>query len=197
MAVAVGDVVRIGARLLLDNAFDIINIYHFIVNTNIAPTDSVFMDDVALAMDGLYALQNARMSDRVSYSTIDGINVSKNELLPQKAWPVLTAGLAIEEMLPEMNSGCVFHRTATPRVRASKFLPPTTEFSSTGGALEAVYKGLLANFALALEAPLLQANISISYGAFNRTLSTFTPVTVGVVPSRFRTQRRRRIGVGS
>lgn len=197
MAVVVDDIVRITAKLELDGTFDIVNVFHFTVDVNLTPDDTVFMSDVAFILDTLYALQNNRMSDRITYDVIEGVNVTQSVLLPQANWPVLVVGLAIEEMLPETVAASVFHRTATPRVRATKFMPPTTEFSSTGGALETVYAGLMQNFANALAAPLLAAQVTLSYGAFNRVLSTFTPVTLGVVPARFRTQRRRRIGVGS
>lgn len=197
MAVAIGDVVRITPRLLLDGTFDIVNVFHFVVDVNLTPDDTVFMSDVAFIMDTLYALQNARMTNRISYSSVEGFNVTQTVLLPQAPWPVLVTGLETGDMIPETVAASVFHRTAKPRVRATKYFAGVTEVSNTGGALEPVYAGLMAAIALALSAPLLAAQVTLSYGAFNRLLSTFTPVTLGVVPARFRTQKRRRLGVGS
>lgn len=197
MAVNVGDVVRITARMLLDGVDDIINVYHFVVDTNTTANDEAFMVEVAARMDALYTLINSRVSDRVTYISVEGFNVSQIVLLPPASWPVLTAGGTAGVMLPEMVTACAFHRTTTPKVRASKFLPPTTEESNDGGALGVAYKALVQLFADFLLAAIVGPNINLDYIAFNRTLETFVRVASAVVPARFRTQRRRRIGVGS
>lgn len=197
MAVAVGDVVRITARMLLDGASDVVNVFHFVVDANTTVDDTVFMAEVAGQLDVMYALINFRVSTRIAYSSVQGFNVTQNQLLPDTAWPGLTAGVDGVEMLPEMVSACTFHRTVAPRVRASKFLPPATELSNAGGALEAVYLGLVQSFGNFLLLGLTAPTIDLQYVAFNVLLSTFNRVVSTQVPARFRTQKRRRIGVGS
>lgn len=197
MAVLVGDVVRITARLLLDNIGDIINVYHFLVDTNDTANDTDFMDEAAGEMDTLYTILNSRITDRCTYITVEGFNVSQIVVLPPTSWPVLTAGTAVAEMLPEMNSACVFHRTSVPRVRASKFVPPTTEDSSSDGAIGSGYLTALQDYGDALLDGLTGTNIELAYIAYNALLDRKTRVNSRVVPQRFRTQRGRRLGVGS
>lgn len=197
MPVAVGDIVRITARMLLDGVSDVVNVFHFDVAVQLAVDDDAFMVDVAAELDLLYITINGHMSARVSYTTIDGQNITKNELLPSKPWPSLTVGGAGSDMLPEPVSACVFHRTLTPRVRAAKFLPPFTIGSNIGGALTALAVTAVTGFGAILTSGMATPLIQIDYIAFNRILGTGTPITQHIVPSRFRTQRRRRLGVGS
>lgn len=197
MAVAVGDVVRIVARLRLNGISDIVNVYHFVVAVDNLLNDGLFMSSVALIMDDIYQTINPTITNNVSYESIDGQNISKDELLPSRTWPILTVGGAAPEMLPEQLAACVFFRTITPRVRASKFLPPFTEGSNDDGAIEASAISNLEDYGDFLVAPLTVTDLELAYVSFNRVTQVATAVDSRVVPARYRTQRRRRIGVGS
>lgn len=197
MSVTVGNIVRLTARLLLQGVGDITNIYHFVTAVNTAADDGAFMTEAAAAFDALYTLINAGIHNSISYVSVDGQNITDNELLPSRSWPVLTVGGNATEMLPEMVAPCVFHRTLTPRVRAAKFLPPHGENQNVDGALAAGTVTQMQAYGDALTASLSQPNITLQYVAFNRVLVTSTPVTQAIVPVRFRTQRKRRLGVGS
>ncbi len=197
MPVAVGDIVRITAKMLLSGIGDIVNVYHFSVAVDTAPNDTQFMLDTALLIDTLYGLINIDVHLNVGYSSIEGQNISKNELLPSTAWPTLVNGAQATEQLPEQVAACVFHRTLTPRVRASKFLPPMGENVNIDGALNPASEVRIQSFGDSLTTGLAGPRVSLVYVAFNRVLSTATVVTQALVPSRFRTQRNRRLGVGS
>lgn len=197
MTVGVGDIVRITAKLQLAGIGDIVNVFHFSVAANTTPNDTQFMLDTAGAIDALYAPLTPFITTQVTYQSIEGQNISKDELLPSTAWPTQVAGTGAAEMLPEMNSVCVFHRTLKPRVRASKFLPPMTEDSNVAGVVNVLTVAVAQAFGDALVAGLTNLGVSLVYVAFNRLLSTSTVVTQALVPVRFRTQRRRRLGVGS
>lgn len=197
MPVAVGDIVRITAKLLLNNLDDIVNVYHFSVAINNTLNDTAFMTEMASALDVLYTNINVQMHPNVSYSSVEGQNITKDELLPSRPWPILTAGTNASEMLPEMCAPCVFHRTLKPRVRASKFLPPFGENTNVDGAITAGAQAAIQAFGDALTVGLTTTNLGLVYVAFNRALGTSTVVTQALVPARFRTQRRRRLGVGS
>ncbi len=197
MAVTVGNIVRLTAKLLLFGVDDIVNVFHFRVLVNTSANDTVFMAQAALALDSLYVGINAFVSDNCSYISVEGQNVTDDELLPSTSWPTLTIGGDVDSMLPEMNSICVFHRTLKPRVRASKFLPPTAENQNLEGAVSVAAVALAQTFGDTLTADLTGVDIALRYVAFNRTLGTSTDVTQAIVPARFRTQRGRRIGVGS
>lgn len=197
MAVGVGDIVRITAKLLLNGISDIVNVYHFSVAVNTAANDTQFMLETALALDTLYTIINGAITTNVGYSSVEGQNVSKDELLPSTAWPLLVAGTNANEMLPEMVSACVFHRTLKPRVRCSKFLPPFGENNSVAGAVLPLTQANLQSYGDSLTTGLTGANIALVYVAFNRLLMTSTNTSQALVPTRFRTQKRRRLGVGS
>lgn len=197
MTVGVGDIVRITAKLLLNGVSDIVNVYHFSVAVNTTLNDTAFMTEVALALDTLYAGINPVVATTVTYVSLEGQNLTKDELLPSRPWPTLVVGASATEQLPEQCSVCVFHRTLKPRVRASKFLPPFGEGTNVAGVILAATQALVQVFGDALTVGLTGTNIGLTYVAFNRLLSTATVVTQALVPTRFRTQRRRRLGVGS
>lgn len=197
MAVGVGDIIRIAARMQLGGVADIINVYHFVVAVQDLIDDSAVMDSVAGIMDDLYTIINGSVSDEVTYVSVDGINVSEEELLPSKDWPVLTAGAAISDMLPEMNSVCVFFRTIKPRVRAAKYLPPFTADALVNGAVNPAIISDMEDYGDFLVDPIAVTDLQLGYVSFNRITTIATAVDSRVVPARFRTQRRRRLGVGS
>jgi len=197
VAVGLGNIVRITARLLINNLDDVVNVFHFFVAQNTTADDADFMTETALELDTIYTLINTAMPTNITYTSVEGLNVTLGELLPSTAWPTLVAGVNGSEMLPEMVSACVFHRTLKPRVRAAKFLPPFGESGSVSGAILPGTVATIQAFGDALTDSLVGPNIQLDYGAYNRVLATFTPVTQALVPARFRTQKRRRLGVGS
>lgn len=197
MAVEVGDVLRIAARMRLAGIGDIINVYNFVVAVNGFLNDGQVMDAVANIMDDLYTTINQNVHQDVAYESIEGLNVTKSELLPDRDWPLLVAGANITDMLPEMNAACCFFRTITPKVRASKFLPPFGVNTQTDGALNAVPVTEIEAFGDFLVAPIVETSLTLGYVSRNRVTGIITSVSSRVVPARFRTQRNRRLGVGS
>ena len=108
MTVGVGDIVRITAKLLLNGVSDIVNVYHFSVAANTTLNDTAFMTEVALELDTLYAGINPVIATTVTYVSLEGQNITKDELLPSRPWPTLIAGASATEQLPEQCSVCVF-----------------------------------------------------------------------------------------
>lgn len=196
-AVNINDIVRVTARMFLDGIHEVVNVYHYrAASANLTDADA-FMVGVAAAMDALYTLINADLTTRLTYNQVDGANVTQVTLLPSKPWPVLVAGLTAGDMLPEMAAGCTFFRTVRPKTRTSKFIGGYTELSNNGGALIAgAVTNLEAYGTLAL-AGFGADGALMNYGAFNAPAIRFTPVIARVVPARWRTQKRRRFGVGS
>jgi len=197
MAVEVADILRIAARMRLDGIGDIINVYHFVVAVQDLLDDNEVMDGVATLMDELYTIVNGVIANNVSYESIDGQNITKDELLPSKDWPLLTVGGNVSDMLPEMTACCVFFRTIKPRVRAAKFLPPFTEGGNDEGLIEAATLALAKDYGDFLVDPLVTTDLQLGYVSFNRVTGVATEIISRVAPARFRTQRRRRLGVGS
>jgi hypothetical protein len=197
VAVVIGDIVRLDAEFVFDAATIMQNVFHFKVTRNDTATDALFMVEARAELDAWYQIINVDVSTLVSYNIISGLNITKKELLPAGGWPVLVAGANAGEALATQLAAMVFHRTTRPKTRAAKFLPPLTEAgASAGGVIAPAVLTRLGTFAGALTGGITQTNVDADYGAWNGPLSRFTPVTAGFVPNRFRTQRRRRVGVG-
>lgn len=196
-SIAVNDIVRVTARMAIDGVNDVVGVYHHRCLTTNTGTDQDFMTAAALSFDALYTRINGEVTDRLSYVNIEGQNITAIRLLPSVAWPVLTVGGTPSEMLPETVAACVFFRSLRPKTRASKFLAGYTEASNLGGILSAGAQTALQAFGDDLVNGYLANGASMEYGAFNALLARFTPVNAALVPVRWRTQRRRRFGVGS
>lgn len=197
MAVSVGDFVRITAKMRLFGTDDVQNVFTYRVDRNDTADDAGFMVAAAVHMDAAYTLINARITDFLAYVSVDGQNISKNELLPETSWPILTAGTNANDLLPTQVAACVFWPTTTPKVRTSTFFGGFCVNSNVVDAsisASAVADLVLIGAALKTMAT---ANVDAVKGSFNPVPLLFTPAGDASVPVRWRTQRRRRLGVGS
>lgn len=195
--IEVNDIIRITCKQMIDGVNEVVGVFHhkcLVTNTG---DDDAFMAVVAIIFDGYYTDINPEITDRLSYINIEGQNVTADRLLPAKAWPVLTVGGTASEMLPETVAACVFFRSTRPKTRASKFFAGYTEASNVGGVLSVAAQNSLQDIGDALVLGYTANGASMQYGAYNAEFDRFTPVNVAIVPTRWRTQRRRRFGVGS
>ena len=197
MPVVVGNIVRITAKMNLFGTDDVQNVLQFRVDNNNTVDDLAFMTDVAVIFDRAYAFINGDISDQLNYVSIDGQNITLNELLPDVPWPALVAGINTSPLLPTQAAACVFFPTTTPKVRSSSFLGGYTEGANAiDGTIFAVVLGRIKNWGdemLAATTP----DIILTKGSFNPLTSVFTEAGAPITPTRWRTQRRRRAGVGS
>ncbi len=197
MTVSVGDFVRITPKMKLFGTDDVMNVFTFRVDRNDTVDDAGFMVAMALHMDDNYSPMNVFFSTFMTYVSVDGFNISKNELLPDTPWPTLVAGTQVTDLLPTQTAGCVFWPTITPKVRTSAFLGAFCEFNNTADAsLNAALQTALGVFGVGMRI-VATANVDAVKGSFNPVKLLFTEAGAPQVPTRWRTQRRRRIGVGS
>ena len=198
MAIGVNDVLRITANMRLLTTDDIVNVFNIKVTAIVAPTDLSFMQSVAAWLDEAYLLILADLADNLSFVNVSGINITQDELLPSVDWTTIVAGSSLSPILPVQVAACVFFPTTTPRVRASKFFGGYTDDAlEAGGAITAAAIARLQSCGDVLAAGVDELGDEATYGAYNTVLSRFTPVDRAEVPVRWRTQRRRRLGVGS
>ncbi len=198
MTAAVGDILRITAVLQWAAQDFFSNQFYFQLSVQNEPTDTLMMDKIAIAIDEAYGLVNLKISNSVNYIRIEGQNVTQDVLLPTKSWPILTTGGSGSEALPTQCAALVYYKTLRPRTRAGQYLPPMTEGSNgTGGVIDAPTVTVLQAFGNYLVSGILELSVEALLGAYNPALLRFTPVIAALVPTRWRTQRRRRIGVGS
>ncbi len=197
MGVVVGDIVRITAKMKWFGTDDVQNVFTYKVTLNTTADDDEFMSVVADVLDSAYTNIVADLSDRFTFESIDGINLTQDVLLPEVNWPVLVAGLSTTGIVPQQLAICAFWPTTTPKVRTSTFF---------GGFVIAAIAPLGQITAGNITRVLLVANelstfdtveLDMDKGSLNPLTMVFTPAGIPLVPERWRTQRRRRIGVGS
>lgn len=198
MAPVIGDIIRAVAKFQFSGGDIFTNTFHFEVFSEGWNNDLQFMTELAVFMDAQYTLVNTRVSSALTYVDLDGQNLTQDILMPSVPWPVLVNGGSASEPLPTQTTARPFFRTLRPKTRASICYIPFDELSSTaGGVIVAAAAANLASWATPFISVIALVSGSITYGAYNRPLDRFTPVTSFVVPTRLRTIRRRRIGVGS
>lgn len=198
MTAVVGDVLRITAIFQYLTLDFFSNQFYFKLTTQNEATDSLMMDKIADGLDSYYTFVNGVISDDIGYVNIEGQNVTQDVLLPPKLWPVLVNGGNVGECLPTQIAALVYYKTLRPRTRAAQYLPPMTETSNNpGGNMTAATVAAIQTFGDNMAAGILELSVEGDLGAYNPALARFTPVTLALVPTRWRTQRRRRLGVGS
>lgn len=197
MAVAVGDIVKITAKMKWFGTDDVQNVFQYKVDLNTSVDDDEFMSIVADVLDSAYNNAIGQMSTQFTFESIDGINITQDVLLPEVNWPVLTAGLSGTAIVPQQLAICAFWPTTTPKVRTSTFFGGFVTFTiDLLGQITAVATGFVLAAALELS-NFDTVKVDMTKGSLNPLTSVFTPSGVPQVPGRWRTQRRRRIGVGS
>lgn len=197
MAVAVGDIVRIIPKMKWFGTDDVVNVLTYRVDVNTEVDDAAFMAALVGRVDIAYSFMTGQQSTSFTYESVDGINITKNELLPNTPWPVLTAGTSGTSIVPQQLAACAFWPTITPKVRTSAFFGGYVTFTIDPlGEITAVLRGFVNSAALELRR-LITAGVDLQKGSLNPLTSVFTEAGVPQVPLRWRTQRRRRIGVGS
>lgn len=195
----VNDIIRMVARFQRVGGGDVYtNTLHFKVVTASWATNLIFMGEMADFLDDTYTFVNGEISSAMEYSDIDGQNLTQDVLLPLVTWPVLTIGGNVSEQLPTQVTARPYWPTTRPKTRAALGLIPFGETSqAAGGLLDATAIGAIEDFADELVGTVTLVSGTLLYGAYNPEFTRFTPVDSRVVPSRFRTLRRRRVGVGT
>lgn len=198
MPVNTDDILRITCNFRFNAVDDFVNVFHFEWAGVDGQTDAGAMDQIADDLDNGYEEINDDMSDLLEFVDIQGQNITKDVLLPTVGWPVQTFGLATADALPTQVAACVFFRTTRPKTRASKFIPGYSEAGSNNlGGLTAVAITRLQAFGDLAVLGFTDVVNHLTYGAYNKEFDRFTPVNAAIVPTKYRTQRRRRVGVGS
>jgi hypothetical protein len=197
MVVAVNDIVRITAKMKWFGTDDVVNVFTYKVDQQDLLTDLLFMTDVSEALSLAYAELVDEQSDSFTYESVDGFNITQDILLPDVAWNIITAGTSATNIVPQQLAISAFWPTTRPKTRSQAFFSGfvvgmiDTEGEVTAGGQTAVQDA--ADIITRLTTP----DIDLVKGSWNSTLSLFTPSGAAQVPARWRTQRRRRIGVGS
>jgi len=197
MAVAQNDVLRVTAEM--SQGVDALqNVYHIQSDNVASVSDAQALLDMGLIMDGLYNLVDASMHDGVSFDSVRVQNVTQGVLMGSTPFPVLTVGLDTNDPLPFQAAALITYPTATPKTRGGTYFGGFTEANSdTAGAISSALQTVLVAVGVKI---LTQQNVAGNLYTFvlvNRLLGTVIPYVSAIVHAVWRTQRRRRPGVGS
>ena len=195
----VGDIIRVVCVYSFGVGGDqFTNTFHFKVLAASWVDNLAFMTQVAAFLDAAYQIINVNFPTEVVYLHIDGQNITQAVLMPLVPWPVLVAGANVTDALPSQATARPYFPTTRPKTRAAIGLPPYAEGTQTnGGLLDAGAISTTVSWAAQFVGNILLASGTIEYGPFNRPLNRFVAADSAILPSRFRTLKRRRIGVGS
>lgn len=197
MSVNQDDVLRVTAELSVSGR-DIQNVMHF-RSTN-APIigNSTALGDLADIMDALYDGLKSSISETVDFDLVRVQNVTADELLGAALWPTLNSGTATGNRKADQVAALLTMPTARPKTRGGAFFGV---FSGTTGGpdsdLDSSALAAVLSFGTELLLEQVFGSSSYRYVVYNTVLKTFVLPVAAIAHSAWRTQRRRRAGVGS
>lgn len=197
MTVAIGDIVRVSCRMLWDLEDDITNVFHFVVQLQDEPNDSDFMDEVADLLDAIYVTLEGHMTPIITPNVIEAKNITQDILLPTKAWPTFAGGTTIGGAMAPQTCPFSYYPTIKPRTQGRTYWPPLGEHAAANGRMLSGVNDDYRDAALDIQTGLGTVTVLLAYIVYNTTLGTWVIATTATTPVAVRTQRRRRVGVGS
>lgn len=196
MTVVQNDVIRATAETTRGtNAIQ--NVLHFRSTNPASVSDAQALTDMAAALDSVFSNLIGHITTALSYDQVRAQNVTQDVLLGTAAWPALIGGTKAEHQLPLQSAAIVTFPTAKPKTRGSLYFGGFTELDNEAtGIVSATLQTQLVAIAVQLLAEIVLGPNSWRYVVFNTALKTFVLPTGSVIPQVWRTQRRRRPGVG-
>lgn len=196
MPLTVAQTVRVSAEFTAGGQI-MANVHHFMLMTPDPVNDPDVLSDMAEIMNTAYSLVNNAISNVVNYTQIRAQLAGSNYLFGTANWPSLVSGGAAGEALPYQVTALIWWPTQFSRTQARCYLPPASEAANTGaGLIGAAEKALMLSFGAYLADPITIGVNQYQKVTFNTTTFGTAETITSRVADRFRTQRRRRIGVG-
>lgn len=197
MAVQSGDVLRIVAKMSWGDA-DIQNVYHCQTSGSDFGTNLDVLGDIADDIEAVYQVVDQDMPNTITFDTIEGYNVTREEYLGEIGWPQLTNAAGGADAMPPQCAPLVLFNTTVPRSQGRKFFPPLTEVNNdTDGTPTVTLLTNLATMAALLLAGVTEGTWSASFGNYRELGEVFIPWIGAQVKDFFATQRRRYLQSGS
>ena len=197
MAVQSGDVLRVVCKMSWGTN-DIQNTYHCQVNGTNFGTNAEVLSDVSDQLDVMYGHLAGDMPGEISFDSIEGYNVTRDEYLGEQAWPSQTVGGASGDPMPPQTSPLVLFNTAVPHSQGRKFLPAMSElYNDTDGTPTATLLFALGNYAASTLTGVNEVDWTAAFGNYRDLSGTFIPWLSSQIKDFFATQRRRYFGKGS
>lgn len=197
MTVNQNDILRVTAEMSI-GVNDVQNVFHYQYVAVADVTDALALLDSAVIMETLYDIILSDIGDALTFDQVRVKNVTQNTLLGSTPFPVLIAGTELGAPLPLPDAALITYPTAVPRTRGGTYFGGFTEIANVeqGNIASATVTRLLAVGVRALQEQNIAGRL-YQFVLINRLLGTVIPLTSAIVHPIFRTQRRRRPGVGS
>lgn len=199
MAILSGDVMRVSARMKLEGVFDIVNVFHVIVDTLGAGGDANVLNDLAEYVGTAYSQFEGTLPDVVTADTIDMYNVSQDIPYGQHTWGGgFTGGTNSGDFTSVGSAVLLLFPTAAKRVQGRFYLGPVAEGHITAGRVNAASLANAENFAASIVTLDAYTNGSVfDYIVLSKAENTPHHPTTHRVVMEIAYQRRRRRGRGS
>lgn len=193
-----GDILRLGAGMTLDGAYDIVNVFHILAEMDTGLTWAVITTLLAGYLDDLYDNIKTQLSDTIDSLAISVMNVTQVTTLGTIAWPAPWVGSDAGD--PTAPGVCCFTwgRTYKPRVQIRKYLGVFGEANVAAG----VWTATVRNACIALMDEHIArtdmgSNRFFTGVAYNRALLTYETAVSSDASAEPAYQRRRKRGRGS
>lgn len=197
MPIGLSDIIRVGNVWVFAGVAEMINVLHIKITGFVAQTEGQVQSDIEDYLLAMYTPLATWFDDSLVHNRIEMFNVTDQASMSPLGANALMDGGNAGETLPTQVAAEVFYRTATPRHIGRTFLPVMTEAANANGSVAAALQGDLATFAQEFSTEFTGTNGVVLRGVvYDRSAGLSRDITSYGVPTFFRTQRRRRIGVG-
>lgn len=198
MAIVNGEVLRLGVLWVYQNIAYQMNVLHVQVSDIAAQTQQQILDDIEQYLENIYTANIVTyMTDQLVHVRTDIFSTQNNAPETGLGANVNMNGASGAEALPLQIAAETYFRTGVSRHIGRVFWPTFQEGSNASGVVLTATRNALqtaGNYMIA--AHTMPNGTTITYGILDRSSAIFRQPTQAVVPIHFRTQRRRRIGVG-
>lgn len=174
-----------------------VNVHYVKVTSIVAQTQAQIRADLAQYFSVAYAFATTWMSTALLHDRTEIFIVTTSAPEDPMARDATLDGDNAGEILPAQTAAEVYWRTGATRHIGRTFLPTFTEAANAGGQLAAGTLNDLDDFGGALRDAFTATNgVVCQKGIYDKSAGLLRFITSYVVPLHFRTQRRRRVGVG-
>jgi hypothetical protein len=201
MALSDNSIIRVAAKFLLANASEIVNVYHFVMDSVGDVDEADVLDDVLSLVEGLMANVTGQYSTTMS---LDEVEVWVRNVAADR-WDLVGAidgtwagSVATSEIMPAAVSPLVVADTVDAHSRGRKYLPPLNEAGVLSLLLTSAALTAFGNFLDDYGSTYVGTYAEWIPGVWQVVAKAFAAFTgSGKVTTQPAYQRRRKAGVGS
>lgn len=197
MAIVNGEIIRTSVIWVYQNIAYQMNTLHLQFSDIAAQTAQQIRDDIEDYLLAAYTNITGEMTDQLVHNRVDLYSIQN--AAPEDGIGAITLlnGASFAQALPLQLAAEIYFRTGVSRHIGRIFCPTFTEAGNDAGILTTGVRNNMTVMAqYLLQARTMANGTTITYGILDRSSGIFRQPGSAVVPIHFRTQRRRRIGVG-